>query len=68
MPEDPRTCGTIACIINAEGRCWCGLQWDGEKMVRAPIEPIPAHPAAKSAPVAAKPRRKTPARKTRTAR
>ncbi len=32
MSEDPRCCGTGTCIINAEGLCWCGQRWDGEKM------------------------------------
>jgi hypothetical protein len=32
MSEDPRCCGTGTCIINAAGMCWCGQQWDGEKM------------------------------------
>jgi hypothetical protein len=32
MSEDPRCCGTGTCIINDEGLCWCGQQWDGEKM------------------------------------
>jgi hypothetical protein len=30
--EDPRCCGGGACIIDDEGRCWCGQVWDGEKM------------------------------------
>jgi hypothetical protein len=30
--EDERCCGTGHCMINAEGSCWCGQQWDGEKM------------------------------------
>ena len=30
--EDERCCGTGTCIINAEGMCWCGQKWDGEKM------------------------------------
>ncbi len=30
--EDPRCCGTGTCIINAEGFCWCGQRWDGERM------------------------------------
>lgn len=30
--EDPRCCGTGTCIINAEGLCWCGQQWDGTRM------------------------------------
>jgi hypothetical protein len=32
MSEDTRCCGTGTCIINAEGVCWCGQRWDGEKM------------------------------------
>jgi hypothetical protein len=43
MSEDPRCCGTGTCIIDPEGRCWCGQQWDGEKMAMpkldAPIIP-----------------------------
>jgi len=33
MPEDQRCCGSGTCIIDPTGRCWCGQQWDGEKMV-----------------------------------
>jgi len=25
-------CVSGACIINAEGYCWCGQKWDGDKM------------------------------------
>lgn len=32
MNVDPRCCGSGTCIINAGGECWCGQQWDGEKM------------------------------------
>ena len=32
MTEDLRCCGTGTCLINAEGFCWCGQRWDGEKM------------------------------------
>jgi hypothetical protein len=32
MNDDPRCCGTGTCIINADGVCWCGQVWDGEKM------------------------------------
>jgi hypothetical protein len=35
---DPRCCGTESCIINAEGVCWCGQKWDGEKMCFPPAE------------------------------
>ena len=34
MNEDSRCCGSGTCIIDSEGRCWCGQQWDGEKMGR----------------------------------
>lgn len=29
---DDRCCGSGTCIINEQGECWCGQQWDGEKM------------------------------------
>jgi len=32
MEDDKRCCGSGTCIINAQGHCWCGQQWDGEKM------------------------------------
>ncbi len=32
MTDDPRCCGSGTCIIDPAGRCWCGQQWDGEKM------------------------------------
>jgi hypothetical protein len=35
--EDPRCCGSGTCIIDAEGRCWCGQRWDGQKMCHAPV-------------------------------
>jgi hypothetical protein len=37
MTEDPRCCGSGTCIINPAGRCWCGQQWDGDKMCFAPL-------------------------------
>lgn len=36
MNDDPRCCGSGMCIIDNEGRCWCGQQWDGDKMCHAP--------------------------------
>jgi hypothetical protein len=30
--EDERCCGTGHCMINADGQCWCGQQWDGKQM------------------------------------
>ena len=41
--EDDRCCGTGTCIINAEGYCWCGQKWDGQKMC-FPDEREPAAP------------------------
>ena len=28
-----KRCWSGTCIINAEGVCWCGQRWDGEKMI-----------------------------------
>ena len=39
MTEDPRCCGSGTCIIDPEGRCWCGQQWDGRTMCHAPRAP-----------------------------
>lgn len=46
MNEDPRCCGSGVCIIDAEGRCWCGQQWDGQKMCSPALAAAPATPAA----------------------
>jgi len=37
--DDERCCGTGTCLINAEGLCWCGQQWNGEVMCR-PAPPL----------------------------
>lgn len=37
MTDDPRCCGSGTCIIDAQGRCWCGQQWDGHKMCHVPL-------------------------------
>jgi hypothetical protein len=42
MTDDPRCCGSGTCIIDNEGRCWCGQQWDGQKMCHAPLAPAQA--------------------------
>jgi hypothetical protein len=45
MTEDTRCCGTGTCLIDTDGRCWCGQQWDGERMCRpaqGSQEPSPA--------------------------
>lgn len=55
MTDDPRCCGSGMCIIDPEGRCWCGQQWDGEKMCHVPLgalldtDPIAAPDAGESA-------------------
>ena len=41
MNPDTRCCGSGTCIIDDQGRCWCGQQWDGEKMVRPGLPPSP---------------------------
>lgn len=40
MQDDNRCCGTGTCIIDAQGLCWCGQQWDGEKMCRRPLDAV----------------------------
>jgi hypothetical protein len=40
MSEDPRCCGSGTCIIDNEGRCWCGQQWNGQKMCHVPLAPL----------------------------
>ena len=42
MSEDLRCCGSGTCIIDTDGRCWCGQMWDGQKMCHAPLAPAPA--------------------------
>ena len=40
MTEDLRCCGSGTCIIDNDGRCWCGQQWDGQKMCRVPLASV----------------------------
>ena len=40
MNEDTRCCGSGTCIIDTEGRCWCGQQWDGQKMCHALLSQV----------------------------
>jgi hypothetical protein len=49
MDDDLRCCGTGTCLINAQGICWCGQQWDGEKMcfAKQPAAPTSSAPAVK---------------------
>jgi hypothetical protein len=46
MSDDLRCCGTGTCIINAEGLCWCGQKWDGEKMCFPAPVGVPSSSAA----------------------
>ncbi|MDD2881993.1 MAG: hypothetical protein PHQ58_16315 [Rhodoferax sp.] len=41
MNDDDRCCGTGTCIIDANGHCWCGQQWDGEKMCHPDLASAP---------------------------
>ena len=50
MVEDPRCCGSGTCIIDTEGRCWCGQQWDGQKMGHARLAPTEQPGCAEAAP------------------
>ena len=47
--DDTRCCGTGTCMINAQGVCWCGQRWDGEKMC------APGLPGAQSSQAAPEP-------------
>ena len=38
MTNDTRCCGSGACIIDPEGRCWCGQQWHSHATDQAPTE------------------------------
>ena len=51
MAEDTRCCGSGTCIIDPEGRCWCGQQWNGERMAAPPLQ-MPAPSPAPAAPQA----------------
>jgi hypothetical protein len=46
LVEDERCCGTGTCILDAQGLCWCGQQWDGLTMCKpamnADTTPAPA--------------------------
>jgi len=38
MTDDLRCCGSGVCIIDSEGRCWCGRQWDRRATAETPVE------------------------------
>jgi hypothetical protein len=42
MQDDERCCGTGTCIIDAQGRCWCGQQWNGQSMCMPSADNAPA--------------------------
>jgi hypothetical protein len=46
MNDDPRCCGSGTCIIDREGRCWCGQRWEGDRM----CQPGMSSPAATTTP------------------
>ncbi len=52
MSENPRCRGSGTCIIDNEGRCWCGQQWDGQKMCHAPLSlaDVPGRAASTATP------------------
>lgn len=43
MTEDLRCCGSGTCIIDDDGRCWCGQQWDGQQMCHRPLATAEDH-------------------------
>jgi hypothetical protein len=47
--DDERCCGTGTCIINDEGLCWCGQQWNGTAMCRPGTDPQAALQAQSAA-------------------
>jgi hypothetical protein len=49
MQDEERCCGTGTCIVDTQGLCWCGQQWDGVKMCR----PSAVSPATVEAPESA---------------
>ena len=44
MIEDERCCGTGTCMIDAQGRCWCGQQWNGDTMCAPTFEAQTSEP------------------------
>ena len=43
MQDDERCCGTGTCLIDAEGRCWCGQQWNGTQLCRPTHDTAPVN-------------------------
>lgn len=46
MTDDERCCGTGTCMIDAQGRCWCGQQWNGDTMCAPKLEAQTSEPPA----------------------
>jgi hypothetical protein len=53
MTDEARCCGSGTCIIDRDGRCWCGQQWDGQKMDQVPWAPAEDHTGGNPARAAA---------------
>jgi hypothetical protein len=48
MQEEERCCGTGTCILDAQGLCWCGQQWDGLTMCKPALGNTDTTPASES--------------------
>ncbi len=46
MDEDERCCGTGTCMINADGVCWCGQQWNGTTLCQSTTSEATVSPSA----------------------
>ena len=60
MLDDPRCCGSGTCIIDAEGICWCGQRWEGNRLIgpASACAPAPAaNPNAHASEAALEPHR-----------
>ena len=44
--DDERCCGTGTCILDAQGLCWCGQQWDGLTMCNPAMGKAETTPAS----------------------
>lgn len=49
MQDDERCCGSGTCIINADGLCWCGQRWDGQRLCSPDDQPPPVEAPAQEA-------------------
>lgn len=60
MKDDERCCGTGTCLIDSNGRCWCGQQWNGTKMCQPDVGAAPVQPTRTTAPNAPPPAQLAP--------